>query len=108
MDSNSSPGAEGEPAPRAADTSVPPPPDARFLAGRTALVTGAAGGIGRACALALAEAGAEVYVVDRAADGAKEVAALIGGTCVVADLADADAVDALPADADIVVNNAGL
>jgi 3-hydroxybutyrate dehydrogenase len=81
---------------------------ARFLAGRTALVTGAAGGIGRACAVALAEAGAKVYVVDRAADGAREVAAEVGGTCVVADLADPEAVDALPADADIVVNNAGL
>ncbi|MBD0736746.1 3-hydroxybutyrate dehydrogenase, partial [Streptomyces sp. CBMA29] len=76
--------------------------------GRTALVTGAASGIGRACAVALAEAGAAVYVVDIAADAAKEVAAQIGGTCCVTDLADPAAVDALPDDADIVVNNAGL
>ncbi len=85
-------------------------PDAapRFLAGRTALITGAASGIGRACAVAFAEAGARVYVVDRAAEAAEEVAAAIGGTAVVADLSDAAAVDALPDDADIVVNNAGL
>jgi 3-hydroxybutyrate dehydrogenase len=81
---------------------------ASLLAGRKALVTGAASGIGRACAHALAEAGAEVYVVDRAAEAAKEVAELVGGTALVADLSDAAAVDALPDDADIVVNNAGL
>jgi 3-hydroxybutyrate dehydrogenase len=58
--------------------------------------------------VAFAQAGAAVYVVDRAADAAKEVAAEIGGTCLVTDLSDPVAVDALPADADIVVNNAGL
>ncbi|MEY9875891.1 3-hydroxybutyrate dehydrogenase [Streptacidiphilus sp. MAP12-33] len=81
---------------------------ASMLAGRKALVTGAASGIGRACAQSLAEAGAEVYVVDRAAEAAKEVAERIGGTALVVDLSDAAAVDALPDDADIVVNNAGL
>lgn len=81
---------------------------ARPLDGRTALVTGAASGIGRACAEALAGAGARVYVVDLAAEPARELAARIGGHAVVADLADPAAVDALPADADIVVNNAGL
>lgn len=39
------------------------------LGGRTALVTGAAGGIGRACALRLAAAGAKVRAVDRRAEG---------------------------------------
>ncbi|RAG83540.1 3-hydroxybutyrate dehydrogenase [Streptacidiphilus pinicola] len=81
---------------------------ASLLTGRKALVTGAASGIGRACAHALAEAGAAVYVVDRAAEAAKEVAEEIGGTALVVDLSDAAAVDALPDDADIVVNNAGL
>jgi 3-hydroxybutyrate dehydrogenase len=79
-----------------------------FLTARTALVTGAGAGIGRACARALARAGARVYVVDRAAGAAKDVAEEVGGTAVVADLADAGAVDGLPDDADIVVNNAGL
>ncbi|RKN06313.1 3-hydroxybutyrate dehydrogenase [Streptomyces radicis] len=81
---------------------------AAFLTGRTALVTGAASGIGRSCARALAAAGAHVLVVDLAGDGARATADEIGGTAVVADLADPAAVDALPADADIVVNNAGL
>ncbi|MFH8380824.1 3-hydroxybutyrate dehydrogenase [Kitasatospora sp. NPDC018058] len=81
---------------------------ARPLAGRTALVTGAASGIGRACAEAFAGAGARVYVVDLAAGPAQELAERIGGRAIVADLADPEAVDALPDDADIVVNNAGL
>lgn len=84
-------------------------PDGRFLAGRRGLVTGGASGIGRACALALASAGAHVVVVDIAADGAREVAALVGGTAVTADLSDPEQVDALSVDdVDIVVNNAGL
>ncbi|WP_405013675.1 3-hydroxybutyrate dehydrogenase [Kitasatospora sp. NBC_01539] len=80
----------------------------RPLDGRTALVTGAASGIGRACAEAFAAAGAKVYVVDVAAGPAEELAARIGGVATVADLSDPGAVDALPDDADIVVNNAGL
>ena len=80
------------------------------LTGRTALVTGAASGIGRACALALAEAGARVRVVDLDVEGAKEVAALAGSgaEALPADLADLDAVAPLAAGADIVVNNAGF
>lgn len=49
-----------------------------------------------------------MYVVDRAADGAKSVAEEIGGTAYVVDLSHPAAVDSLPDDADIVVNNAGL
>ncbi|MFI9274960.1 3-hydroxybutyrate dehydrogenase [Kitasatospora sp. NPDC052896] len=85
-----------------------PSSSGRFLTGRTALVTGAASGIGRACALALAGAGAHVQVVDRAAEAAKAVAEECGGTALVVDLSDPVAVDGLPDDADIVVNNAGL
>lgn len=86
----------------------PTPLDDPFLAGRVALVTGAASGIGRACALAFAAAGAHVHVVDIAVDAAEAVAEQIGGTAHGTDLADPDAVDALPGRVDIVVNNAGL
>jgi 3-hydroxybutyrate dehydrogenase len=78
------------------------------LSGRTALVTGAASGIGRACAERLAAAGAKVLVVDLNADAAREVAGAIGGEAVVADLADPDAAGALPGAVDVLVNNAGL
>ncbi|WP_049569944.1 3-hydroxybutyrate dehydrogenase [Streptomyces sp. SBT349] len=92
----------------AAPLPAPAPAPAPFLAGRTALVTGAAGGIGRACALALAGAGAHVHVVDLAEEGARRTAEETGGSLTVADLSDPAAVDALPAEVDIVVNNAGL
>lgn len=78
------------------------------LSGRTALVTGGASGIGRACAERLARSGASVVVLDRNGDGAREVAAAIGGTAVEADLAEASTLDGLHVPADIVVNNAGL
>ncbi|MFK3984209.1 3-hydroxybutyrate dehydrogenase [Micromonospora sp. NPDC050397] len=78
------------------------------LSGRTALVTGGGSGIGRACAVRLAAAGAEVTVVDRNAETAKAVAAEIGGHAVAVDLADPVAISAIDARVDIVVNNAGL
>ena len=78
------------------------------LGGRTALVTGAASGIGAACASALAEAGAHVIVVDRDANGAAIVAERIGGTALDVDLSDIDGLSSRSFDADIVVNNAGI
>ncbi|MFJ9823478.1 3-hydroxybutyrate dehydrogenase [Streptomyces sp. NPDC101160] len=83
------------------------------LSGRTALVTGAAGGIGRACALRLAAAGAVVRAVDRAADGLDaltEAAHALPGRVEPRplDLTDLDAAEALAAGTDILVNNAGL
>ena len=48
------------------------------LNGKVALVTGAAQGMGRAMALALAEAGADLMIVDRNEDGATKTAALVG------------------------------
>ena len=82
MESTQAPGPRPGPA-------VEPTDDPRhFLAGRTALVTGAASGIGRACAQAFAAAGARVYVVDRAGEAAKAVAQEIGGTAVRPSLED--------------------
>ena len=72
------------------------------------MVTGAAGGIGRACAQALAAAGAKVRVLDRDAAGAHAVAEAVGGEAYPVDLADLDAAAALAEDADILVNNAGF
>jgi 3-hydroxybutyrate dehydrogenase len=78
------------------------------LSGRTAVVTGGASGIGRACALRLAGLGASVVVLDRDEAAAAAVAAQAGGRSIGIDLTDLAAIDALEVDADIVVNNAGL
>jgi 3-hydroxybutyrate dehydrogenase len=78
------------------------------LAGRTAVVTGGASGIGRACALRLAAARAHVVVLDRDADGASAVAAEVGGEARVVDLGVPSALDGISVDADILVNCAGL
>lgn len=78
------------------------------LTGRTALITGGGSGIGRACAVRLAAAGATVTVVDRNVEAAKAVAAETGGRAEGVDLADPEAVARLDAEVDIVVNNAGL
>ncbi|MBD0417785.1 3-hydroxybutyrate dehydrogenase [Streptomyces sp. TRM S81-3] len=95
--------------------SVPPAPHAPSLDldGRTALVTGAAGGIGGACALRLAAAGAKVRAVDRDAaglDALAERAADLAGTVEphVLDLTDLDAAELAAAGTDVLVNNAGL
>jgi 3-hydroxybutyrate dehydrogenase len=80
-----------------------------MLNGRTAVVTGGASGIGRACALRLAVEGAAVVVLDRDADAAAAVAKEIGEARSIAiDLSDLDAIDALDVDPDIIVNNAGI
>jgi 3-hydroxybutyrate dehydrogenase len=78
------------------------------LAGRRALVTGGASGIGRACVERLAAAGATVVVLDRDGDAAKEVAATVDGTAIAADLTDLDGIASLDLDVDVLVNNAGL
>jgi 3-hydroxybutyrate dehydrogenase len=99
---------EPPPTPAVGPRQTPSVPADGLLRGRTALVTGAASGIGRACAVALAAEGAHVQVVDVDAEGAAKVASEVGGTAYPADLSDPVAVDGLPTDADIVVNNAGL
>jgi len=78
------------------------------LTGRSALVTGAASGIGRACAERLAQAGAAVTVLDLNGDAAKAVADEIGGEAMQADLSDYEVLDSINVEADVVVNNAGL
>jgi 3-hydroxybutyrate dehydrogenase len=81
------------------------------LSERTALVTGAASGIGRAVARRLVDDGAVVLLLDRDEAGAEEAAAEVGGDHLVADLADPDSIDALALGErgiDILVNNAGI
>jgi 3-oxoacyl-[acyl-carrier protein] reductase len=82
------------------------------LEGKTALVTGASKGIGRAIAVELGRAGATVIVGYRTgADEAEEVAAQVGGRAVQADVSDpASAASLVEAagDLDILVNNAGV
>ena len=76
--------------------------------GRRALVTGAASGIGEACARALAERGATVVVADLDGAGAERVARDIGGEPWQVDLTGTAALATLALDADILVNNAGI
>jgi NAD(P)-dependent dehydrogenase (short-subunit alcohol dehydrogenase family) len=88
------------------------------LDGRRAVVTGGAGGIGRATSLALADAGAEVIVADLASDRAAMTSSEIverGGTAegVACDVTDETSVEKLfavagPAPLDILVNTAGV
>ena len=78
------------------------------LAGRRALVTGAASGIGAACARALAGAGAKVTVADLDGPGAAAIAAETGGEPWAVDLTDVTALDGLRLDVDVLVNNAGI
>ena len=80
----------------------------RPLEGRRALVTGAAGGIGAACARALAGAGASVVAADRDGPGAAALAAELGGEPWTVDLTDVAALEGLRLDVDILVNNAGI
>ncbi|MFI5769069.1 SDR family oxidoreductase [Streptomyces sp. NPDC051658] len=89
--------------------------------GRLVLVTGAAGGIGRATAFAFAEAGARVVAVDRDAEGAArtaEMTRLIGAPAAwgeAVDVSDEQAMEKLAEKVaaeygivDVLVNNAGI
>jgi short-subunit dehydrogenase len=91
------------------------------FAGGTAVVTGAASGIGAALAAGLADRGSHLVLLDRDAEGLARVAEDIGRTCpvriatYVADLADADATRRIGAtlaaahpDTTLLINNAGV
>ncbi len=87
------------------------------LSGRVAVVTGAAGGIGRATAQAFASAGASVVAADINVDGLEETAALIGDRAIAVqvNVADPASCESLMLQAvetfgriDILFNNAGI
>lgn len=87
------------------------------LEGQTAIVTGAAEGIGHAVAQRLARAGAAVALADRNSEGAHAAAAGLGGKAfgVAADVTDRASVERMVAAAldrtgriDVLVNNAGI
>ncbi len=79
-----------------------------LLAGRSALVTGGASGIGAAVARRLAALGAKVTIADIDEERAGAVAADIGGDVRRLDLADPEALGDLDLDVDVLVNNAGI
>ncbi|HWD33399.1 MAG TPA: 3-oxoacyl-ACP reductase [Pseudomonas sp.] len=86
----------------------------RPLAGRKALVTGAARGIGAAIAETLARDGAEVVLLDvpQAKTDLEALAARLGGRSLPLDICAADAaaqlIEGLPEGIDIVIHNAGI
>ena len=85
------------------------------LKDKVVIVTGAASGIGKATAAAMARLGAQVAVVDVNQVGADAVAAEIGGLAVGCDLGDEQAVNAMVrtvqaelGEVDVLFNNAGV
>lgn len=91
------------------------PDNPGLLEGRTALVTGAGNGLGRAISVSLSRAGARVVLTGRTAASLEDTAALLPGPfrVGVVDVASPESVDALGVELadesiDILVNNAGV
>lgn len=81
------------------------------LDGKRTVVTGAAGGIGKAIAAGFAENGAEVFLLDLNQEAVEAAATEVGGKAISCDVTDADSVAAAVntvAGADILVNNAAF
>jgi len=85
------------------------------FAERVAVVTGGASGMGAATVRRLSSAGAQVVIVDRNADLAESVAAEVGGTAMIGDIADSSFCDNVVGDTvntrgrlDVLVNAAGV
>lgn len=79
--------------------------------GRTALVTGATGGIGEAISRGLASRGARLVLTGRRTDVLEPLAGELGGRALPSDLSDRGSIDRLLADAgqvDVLVANAAL
>jgi 3-oxoacyl-[acyl-carrier protein] reductase len=101
-----------------ADDSVPPADWDKPLAGKVALVTGAARGIGAEIAKVFARDGASVVAIDveQAGEALAETAEKVGGTALTLDVTAPDAVEKITAHlaehhsgkADVLVNNAGI
>lgn len=88
------------------------------ITGKKALITGASSGIGRAAALALAEAGAELFIVARRAEKLTELKNIINSarpelkiTTIIADVTSEAGIKAIKDadgfEVDILINNAG-
>jgi NAD(P)-dependent dehydrogenase (short-subunit alcohol dehydrogenase family) len=85
------------------------------LAGRVCIVTGAAQGIGEACARRFAREGAKVVIADIADERGQALAQELAGTFMHCDVGDKAQVDAVVASTmkahgriDVLVNNAGI
>jgi NAD(P)-dependent dehydrogenase (short-subunit alcohol dehydrogenase family) len=85
------------------------------LQGKVSIITGAASGIGKACAIEFARLGAQVVVVDINEPAANSVAEEVGGLALACDVSDETAVNDMVARAvshfgliDVLFNNAGV